>query len=73
MAPSRQAGITAWFGSARKDIAMIVPSAIIKFGVDIGGRHTDGVTYIMFLLGTKFEHLEEERQFDSGAALIDFR
>eukprot|EP00959_Pyramimonas_sp_CCMP1952_P419643 8789568-Pyramimonas_sp.AAC.1 len=27
----------------------------------------------MFLLGAKFEHLEEERQLNSGTALVDFR
>eukprot|EP00959_Pyramimonas_sp_CCMP1952_P117474 2455653-Pyramimonas_sp.AAC.1 len=27
----------------------------------------------MFLLSTKFENLEEERQLNSGTALIDFR
>eukprot|EP00959_Pyramimonas_sp_CCMP1952_P354812 7432107-Pyramimonas_sp.AAC.1 len=32
---------------------------------NIGGRHTDGATYIMFLLSTKFENLEEERQLNS--------
>eukprot|EP00959_Pyramimonas_sp_CCMP1952_P455921 9472344-Pyramimonas_sp.AAC.1 len=52
---------------------MRVPSGIINFGENVGGRHTDGVTYIMFLLSTKCEHLEEERQLNSGTALIDFR
>eukprot|EP00959_Pyramimonas_sp_CCMP1952_P282707 5908900-Pyramimonas_sp.AAC.1 len=52
---------------------MRVPSAFINFGVTIGGRHTDGATYIMFLRSTKFENLEEERQIISGTALIDFR
>eukprot|EP00959_Pyramimonas_sp_CCMP1952_P417713 8751552-Pyramimonas_sp.AAC.1 len=41
--------------------AMRVLSAIINFGVNIGGRHNDGVTYVMFLPISKFEHLEEER------------
>eukprot|EP00959_Pyramimonas_sp_CCMP1952_P153277 3206384-Pyramimonas_sp.AAC.1 len=52
---------------------MRAPPAVINFGVNIGGRHTDGVTYIMFLLSTRFENLEEERQLNSGTALIDFR
>eukprot|EP00959_Pyramimonas_sp_CCMP1952_P044235 924517-Pyramimonas_sp.AAC.1 len=52
---------------------MRVPPAVINFGVNIGGRHTDGVTYIVFPLGTKFENAEEERQVNSGSALIDFR
>eukprot|EP00959_Pyramimonas_sp_CCMP1952_P141422 2959990-Pyramimonas_sp.AAC.1 len=54
-------------------IAMRVPLAVINFGVGIGGRHADGVTYIMFLLSAKFENLEMERQLNSGTALIDFR
>eukprot|EP00959_Pyramimonas_sp_CCMP1952_P303231 6345102-Pyramimonas_sp.AAC.1 len=52
---------------------MRVPSAISNFGVNIGGRHGGGATYIAFLLSTKFEHLEEERQLHSGTALVDFR
>eukprot|EP00959_Pyramimonas_sp_CCMP1952_P035505 743417-Pyramimonas_sp.AAC.1 len=52
---------------------MRVPPAVINSGVDIGGRHTDGATYIMFLLSAKFENQEEERQFNSGTALIGFR
>eukprot|EP00959_Pyramimonas_sp_CCMP1952_P089084 1864176-Pyramimonas_sp.AAC.1 len=52
---------------------MRVPPAVISFGVNIGCRHSDGVTYIMLILSTKFENLEEERQLNSGTALIDFR
>eukprot|EP00959_Pyramimonas_sp_CCMP1952_P155191 3247134-Pyramimonas_sp.AAC.1 len=50
---------------------MRVPPAVINFGVNIGGRHTDGVIYTMFLRSTNFENLKEKRQFNSGAALID--
>ena len=46
---------------------------MITYGVDIGGQHTDAVTYIMFLLSVKFENLEDERQLNSGTALLDFR
>eukprot|EP00959_Pyramimonas_sp_CCMP1952_P399106 8362877-Pyramimonas_sp.AAC.1 len=52
---------------------MIFPPAVISFGVNIESRHTDGITYIMFLLSAKLENLEEERQLNSGTALIDFR
>eukprot|EP00959_Pyramimonas_sp_CCMP1952_P445979 9337146-Pyramimonas_sp.AAC.1 len=52
---------------------MRVPPAVINLGVNTGGRHTDGVTYIMFFLSTKFENLEEERQLNSDTALIDSR
>eukprot|EP00959_Pyramimonas_sp_CCMP1952_P350251 7338201-Pyramimonas_sp.AAC.1 len=51
---------------------MRVPPAVINFGVNMGGLHTDGVTYMMFLLSTKFENLEKERQLNSSTA-IDFR
>eukprot|EP00959_Pyramimonas_sp_CCMP1952_P102142 2136570-Pyramimonas_sp.AAC.1 len=54
-------------------MAMRVPPAVINFGVNIGGRHADGATYIAFLLSAKYENLEEERQLNSGTALIDFR
>eukprot|EP00959_Pyramimonas_sp_CCMP1952_P005106 107574-Pyramimonas_sp.AAC.1 len=52
---------------------MRAPPAVLIFGVNIGGRHTDGATNIMFLLSTKFENFEEERQLNSGTALIGFR
>eukprot|EP00959_Pyramimonas_sp_CCMP1952_P119971 2508430-Pyramimonas_sp.AAC.1 len=52
---------------------MRAPPAVINFGVNIGGRHTDGATYITFLLSVKFENLEEEHQLNSGTALFDFR
>ena len=74
MTPSQQAAaLQRGLGGLARTIAMRVPSAVINFGVNIGGRHTDGVTYIMFLLSTKFEHLEDERQLNSGTTLIDFR
>ena len=52
---------------------MRIPSHVINFGVDIQGVHTDPVTYIMFMLSTRFENLEDERQLTQGTALIDFR
>eukprot|EP00959_Pyramimonas_sp_CCMP1952_P211302 4422184-Pyramimonas_sp.AAC.1 len=52
---------------------MRVPPAVINFGVNIGGRDTDGITYIMFLCSTKVENLEEERKLNPGTALNDFR
>eukprot|EP00959_Pyramimonas_sp_CCMP1952_P313386 6559310-Pyramimonas_sp.AAC.1 len=52
---------------------MRAPPAAINFGANIGGRHTDGATYTMFLLSTKFENLEEEHQLKSSTVLIDFR
>eukprot|EP00959_Pyramimonas_sp_CCMP1952_P201477 4213124-Pyramimonas_sp.AAC.1 len=52
---------------------MRVPPAVISFGVNIGGRHTDCVTYMMFLRSTKFENSEEECQLNSGTGLIASR
>eukprot|EP00959_Pyramimonas_sp_CCMP1952_P120347 2516534-Pyramimonas_sp.AAC.1 len=61
MTPSQQAAaLQRGLGGLPRTIAMRAPPAVINFGVNIGGRHTDGVTYIMFLLSTKFENLEEE-------------
>ena len=51
---------------------MRVPPDIINYGVQINGVHTDPVTYILFILSTKFERLEDERQLTSGVQLIDF-
>eukprot|EP00959_Pyramimonas_sp_CCMP1952_P004477 93765-Pyramimonas_sp.AAC.1 len=74
MTPSQQsAALQRGLGGLARTIAMRVPPAVINFGVHIGGRHTDGVTYIMFLFSTMFERLEEERQLNSGTALIGFR
>eukprot|EP00959_Pyramimonas_sp_CCMP1952_P215273 4504406-Pyramimonas_sp.AAC.1 len=52
---------------------MRAPPAVINIGVDIGGRHADGVTYRRFLLNTKFANLGEERLLNPGTALIEFR
>eukprot|EP00959_Pyramimonas_sp_CCMP1952_P303210 6344629-Pyramimonas_sp.AAC.1 len=73
MTPSQQAAAQRGLGGLARTIAMRVPPVVINFGVNIGGRHTDGATYIAFLLNTKFENLEKERQLNSGTALIDFR
>eukprot|EP00959_Pyramimonas_sp_CCMP1952_P188989 3952741-Pyramimonas_sp.AAC.1 len=66
MTPSQQAAtLQRGLGGFARTIAMRVPPAVINFSVNIGGRHTDGATYTMFLLSTKFENLEEERQLNS--------
>eukprot|EP00959_Pyramimonas_sp_CCMP1952_P346182 7250822-Pyramimonas_sp.AAC.1 len=47
MTPSQQAAaLQRGRGGLARTIAMRVPPAVINFGVHIGGRHTDGVTYI---------------------------
>eukprot|EP00959_Pyramimonas_sp_CCMP1952_P347762 7284672-Pyramimonas_sp.AAC.1 len=53
MTPSHQAAVLQrGLGGLALTLAMRVPPAVINFGVNIGGRHTEGVTYIMFLLST---------------------
>eukprot|EP00959_Pyramimonas_sp_CCMP1952_P466805 9490566-Pyramimonas_sp.AAC.1 len=47
VAPSQQAAaLQRGLGGLARTIAMRVPPAVINFGVNIGCRHTDGVTYI---------------------------
>eukprot|EP00959_Pyramimonas_sp_CCMP1952_P270380 5651989-Pyramimonas_sp.AAC.1 len=66
MTPSQQAAaLQRGLGGLARTIAMRAPPAVISLGVNIGGRHTDGATYIMFLLSTKFENLQEECQLNS--------
>eukprot|EP00959_Pyramimonas_sp_CCMP1952_P080832 1688590-Pyramimonas_sp.AAC.1 len=66
MTPSKQAAaLQRGLGGLARTIAMRAPPAVIDFGVNIGGRHTDRATYIMFLLSTKFENFEEERPLNS--------
>eukprot|EP00959_Pyramimonas_sp_CCMP1952_P057198 1193867-Pyramimonas_sp.AAC.1 len=45
-------------GGLARTMTMGEPSGLVNFGVNIGGRHTDGVTYIMLLLSNKFGNLE---------------
>eukprot|EP00959_Pyramimonas_sp_CCMP1952_P311300 6514842-Pyramimonas_sp.AAC.1 len=74
MAPSQEAAaLQRDLGGLAQTIAMRVPPAVINFGVNTGGCHSDGATYSMFFSSTKFENLEEERQLNSGTALILFR
>eukprot|EP00959_Pyramimonas_sp_CCMP1952_P330868 6928535-Pyramimonas_sp.AAC.1 len=66
MTPSQQAAaLQRGLGGLAWTMTMRVLPAAINLGLDIGGRHADGVTYVMFLLSTKFENLEEERQLNS--------
>ena len=51
---------------------MRIPSNIINFGVEIEGVRAGPVACLMFYLSIKFEHLEDEMQFQSCAELIDF-
>ena len=72
--PQQQAAaLQRGLGGLARTLAMRVPSNIINFGVEIDGVRTDPVTYLMFYLSIKFEHLEDERQLAQGTELIDFR
>ena len=51
---------------------MRIPPYITTYGVEIKGARSDPVTYLMFILSDKLEHLEDERQLDHGTRLIDF-
>eukprot|EP00959_Pyramimonas_sp_CCMP1952_P397918 8337511-Pyramimonas_sp.AAC.1 len=51
--PSQQAAaLQRGLGRPARTMAVRVSSGIINFGVNIGGRHTDGVIYIMLRLST---------------------
>eukprot|EP00959_Pyramimonas_sp_CCMP1952_P354475 7425758-Pyramimonas_sp.AAC.1 len=69
--PQQAAALQRGFGGLARTVSMRVPPAVVNFGVNIGGRHIDGATYITFLLSTKVENLEEERQLISGTTPID--
>eukprot|EP00959_Pyramimonas_sp_CCMP1952_P351892 7372931-Pyramimonas_sp.AAC.1 len=71
--PPQVAALQSGPGGLVWTLSMRAPSTIINHDVTLQGRRTDGVTYIMYLLSTKFGNLEDERQFTSGTTLIDFR
>eukprot|EP00959_Pyramimonas_sp_CCMP1952_P293555 6139492-Pyramimonas_sp.AAC.1 len=74
MTPSQQAAaLQRGLGGLARTIAMRAPPTVINLGVNLGGRHTHGVTYTMFLLSAKVENLDEERQLNSCTAHIGFR
>ena len=51
---------------------MAIPPAAIQNGAVINGIVTDPVTYLLYVLASKFEVLEDERSLLSGTALLDF-
>jgi len=59
--PQQGAALQRGLGGLARILAMRVPSQIINYGVMLHGQRTDAVTYIMFLLSTKFENLEDGR------------
>ena len=54
-----------------RKILVIVLGGYLCSGLQ--GQRTDAVTYVMFLLSTELENLEDDRQLKSGTALVDFR
>ena len=59
-------------GQARV-IAMSIPAAAITHGAAINGVPTDPVTYLLYVLGTRFEQLEDERTMSLGNMVLDFQ
>ncbi len=59
-------------GTARA-FALTIPPAAITFGAAINGVPTDPVTYLLYVLGNRFEALEDERTMTSGNQVLDFR
>ena len=68
--PSAQAGALqmAMRGTARR-IVFRIPPQFIQFGAIINGRRTDPVTYILYVLGNRFEQTEQERAISDSFAL----
>ena len=59
-------------GTART-FAMSIPAAAITHGAAINGVATDPVTYLLYVLGNRFEQLEDERTMILGNLVLDFR
>ena len=73
MTPTQQvAQIQLAMGVIAKEYALSIPSNAINFGANINGRPTDPVSYILYMLGSRFESLEDERSVSAGIALLDF-
>ena len=58
-------------GTART-YALTIPAAAITFGAEINGVPTDPVTYLLYVLGNRFEQLEDERTMVLGNQVLDF-
>ena len=68
--PSAQAGALqmAMQGTARR-LVFRIPPQYIQLGAIINGRRTDPVTYILYVLGNRFEQTEQERTITDAFAL----
>ncbi len=73
LTPTAQAAaIQLGLGGTARRYAMMIPSAAITFGASINGVHTDPVTYLLYVLGNRFEALEDERTMLSANLVLDF-
>ena len=54
------------------EVAMSIPPAAITHGAVINGVPTDPVTYLLYILESRFEALEDERIMQSGTSVLDF-
>ncbi len=59
-------------GQARV-FAMTIPAEAITHGAAINGVITDPVTYLLYVLGTRYERLEGERTMTLGNLVLDFQ
>jgi len=72
--PTQQAAaIQLGLRGVAREYAMTISPAIISFGANINGTLTDPVTYLLYLLGNRYEALEDERTVNSGHQLLDFQ
>ena len=50
-----------------------VPPQYIQNGAVINGVQTDPITYLLYLLGNRWENTEDERITTDGTAIFDFQ
>eukprot|EP00974_Lingulodinium_polyedra_P034906 3353471-Lingulodinium_polyedra.AAC.1 len=55
-----------------REFALTIPPAAITNGAVINGVNTDPVTYLLYVLASRFEALEDERAFQLGSPLLEF-
>ena len=73
MPPAQQAAaIQLGLRSLAREFALTIPPAVIAYGATIEGVPTDPVTYLLYVLGNRFEALEDERALASGTQILDF-
>ena len=63
-----QRGVT----GAAQTLLIRVPPQFIQNGAIINGMQTDPITFLLYLLGNRWENTEDERIITDGNALLDF-